>query len=223
MRASWVLLVQYSRFAALYRENFLFHEKCFSHLEQKIGNYDATLLIETFHQPLLVNSLTNKIFDITCTVWEVSVFGVILVRVFSHSDWIRRNTQYLSVLSPNAGKHGPEKLQIRTLFTQCKLYQRFCFLNYSLKMVDGRSPLTLNISVARIYRIVICIGLDLFISKGFSKGDVLSLYSIRTHLSREWSTFLFIVRLWNIHTNGRYLYCGMKKEFIKMRLFSKFR
>ena len=222
MTASWVLLVQYPRFAALYRENFLFHEKCFSHLEQ-IGKYDATLLMETFHQPLLVNSLKTKIFDITCTAWEVSVFGVILVRVFSHSDWTRRDTQYLSVLSPNAGKHGPEKLQVRTLFTQCKLYQRFYFLNYWLKMFDGRSPLTFNISVARIYRILICIGMDLFISKGFSKGDILSLYSIRNHLSREWSTFLFIVRLWNIQINGQYLNCGMKKEFIKMCLFSKFR
>ena len=27
--------------------------------------------------------------------------------------------KYLSVFSPNAGKYGPEKLRIRTLFTQC--------------------------------------------------------------------------------------------------------
>ena len=26
---------------------------------------------------------------------------------------------HLSVFSPNAGKYGPEKLRIRTLFTQC--------------------------------------------------------------------------------------------------------
>ena len=31
-----------------------------------------------------------------------------LVRIFRHSDWIRRNTWYLSVFSPNAGKYGPE-------------------------------------------------------------------------------------------------------------------
>ena len=35
-----------------------------------------------------------------------------LVRIFPHSDWIRRNTEYLSVFSPNAGKYGPEKLRI---------------------------------------------------------------------------------------------------------------
>ena len=29
------------------------------------------------------------------------------------------NTPYLSILSTNVGKYGPEKLQIRTLFTRC--------------------------------------------------------------------------------------------------------
>ena len=32
-----------------------------------------------------------------------------LVRIFPHSDRIRRDTDYLSVFSPNAGKYGPEK------------------------------------------------------------------------------------------------------------------
>ena len=31
------------------------------------------------------------------TAWKVSVFGVILVCIFAHSDWIRRDTEYLSV------------------------------------------------------------------------------------------------------------------------------
>ena len=30
--------------------------------------------------------------------------------------------QYLSVFSPNAGKYGPENLQIRTLFAQWKCF-----------------------------------------------------------------------------------------------------
>ena len=29
-----------------------------------------------------------------------------LVRIFQHWDWIRRDTPYLSVFSPNAGKYG---------------------------------------------------------------------------------------------------------------------
>ena len=32
-----------------------------------------------------------------------------LVRIFPHSAWIRRDTPYLSVFSPNAAKYGPEK------------------------------------------------------------------------------------------------------------------
>ena len=42
------------------------------------------------------------------TEWKESVFGVFLVRIFSHSDWIGRDTPYLSIFSPNAGKYGPE-------------------------------------------------------------------------------------------------------------------
>ena len=32
-----------------------------------------------------------------------------LVRIFPYSDWIRGDTKYLSVFSPNAAKYGPEK------------------------------------------------------------------------------------------------------------------
>ena len=32
-----------------------------------------------------------------------------MVRIFSHSDRIWRDTKYLSVFSPNAGKYRPEK------------------------------------------------------------------------------------------------------------------
>ena len=34
----------------------------------------------------------------------MSVFGVFLVRIFPHLDWIRRDTPYLPAFSPNAGK-----------------------------------------------------------------------------------------------------------------------
>ena len=43
-----------------------------------------------------------------------------LVRIFPHSDWIRRDTKYLSVFNPNAGKYGPEKTPYLTLFTQSR-------------------------------------------------------------------------------------------------------
>ena len=41
-------------------------------------------------------------------VQKVSVFGVILVLIYPHSDWIRRDTEYLSVFNPKAEKYGPE-------------------------------------------------------------------------------------------------------------------
>ena len=42
------------------------------------------------------------------SAWKMFVFGVILARIFLHSDWIRRDTEYFSVFSPNAGKCRPE-------------------------------------------------------------------------------------------------------------------
>ena len=43
------------------------------------------------------------------TAWNMSKYGVFLVRILPHSDWIQRDTKYLSIFSPNAGKHGLEK------------------------------------------------------------------------------------------------------------------
>ena len=40
--------------------------------------------------------------------WKVSVFRVILVRILPYLDWIRRDTPYLFLFSPNSGKCGPE-------------------------------------------------------------------------------------------------------------------
>ena len=40
-----------------------------------------------------------------------------LVRIFPHSDWIWRDTEYLTVFSPNEGKYGPERFKYRH-FTQ---------------------------------------------------------------------------------------------------------
>ena len=62
------------------------------------------------------------------TAWKVSVSGVSLVRIFPHSYWIRRYTEYLSLFSPNAGKYGPEKLRVRTLFTQWKWNEKVVFM-----------------------------------------------------------------------------------------------
>ena len=52
-----------------------------------------------------------------------SVSGVILVRIFLYSDWIRRGTSYLSVFSPNARKCIQDQLQIWTLFSERKNFK----------------------------------------------------------------------------------------------------
>ena len=58
----------------------------------------------------------NAISAKKLTAWNVSVFGAFLVRIFKYLNWIWRDTEYLSVFSPNVEKYWPEKL--RTLFTQ---------------------------------------------------------------------------------------------------------
>ena len=88
-----------------------------------------------------------------------------LVCIFPHSDWIRRNTKYLSEFSPNAWKYGPEKtsyldtfhIVIIWLFKVYNMYQQknntcwftcniccnsktllqaYYFANISLKILD---------------------------------------------------------------------------------------
>ena len=46
----------------------------------------------------------------------MSVFGVFLVRIFPHSDWIRTDTEYLSVFSPNCGKIRIRKTENTDIF-----------------------------------------------------------------------------------------------------------
>ena len=56
------------------------------------------------------------------TALKVSLFGIFLVHIFPHSEWIRRDTSYLHAFSLNAGKYRPEKLRKRTPFTQWTWY-----------------------------------------------------------------------------------------------------
>ena len=67
--------------------------------------------------------------SLLCTAWQVCVFGVFLVRIFSHSAWIRRDTEHLSLFGRNAEKYGPENLQIWALFPQCyRLRHTWCYI-----------------------------------------------------------------------------------------------
>ena len=77
------------------------------------------MMLINYFEWVIVIIQTRLISSNIVTAWKVSVFGVFLVSPFTHSDWIRRDTEHLSVFSPNVGKYRPEKLRIRTLFTQC--------------------------------------------------------------------------------------------------------
>ena len=69
------------------------------------SNYnEMRLLQDSFVFILLLQSFSC----IPYTDWKVSVSGVILVSIFPHFDWIRSDTDYLSIFSPNAGKYGQE-------------------------------------------------------------------------------------------------------------------
>ena len=74
-----------------------------------------------------------------------------LVRISPHLDWIRTDTEYLSVLSPNTGKYGPEKIPYLDTFYavvvyhskpssfghkwkyQCSLFRSFKYIVYRYK------------------------------------------------------------------------------------------
>ena len=62
-------------------------------------------------------------------------------------------------------------------------------------MVGVRSLLYLENPAASTCRFLMCIGIDLSISKSFPKGDVLSLHTMRRLLSSKWLILLFILRL----------------------------
>ena len=52
--------------------------------------------------------ILSNIYEKDHCVKNVQNTELFLVGIFPHSDWIQRDTSYLSVLSPNAGKYRPE-------------------------------------------------------------------------------------------------------------------
>ena len=72
---------------------------------------------------ILKKNFKNR--TIKCTAQKTSIFGVFLVRIVPHPDWIRRDTLHLYKFILNAGKYGPEKLRIRTFFTQWRYAEAY--------------------------------------------------------------------------------------------------
>ena len=77
------------------------------------------LIFECLTSSNFQSSYFYRICSMIACAWKMSVFGVFHVLFFRHSDWIRRDTQYLSIFSQNVVKYRPENLRMRTLSTQC--------------------------------------------------------------------------------------------------------
>ena len=98
--------------------------------KQRFLNNTFLVLMKTIIEASKV--IIHVTIRLTITAWKVSVFGVFLVRLLGHSEWIWSDTIYLSVSSSNAGKYAPEKLQIRTFFTQSMLHLTLLRFSYRL-------------------------------------------------------------------------------------------
>ena len=107
---------------------------------------------ETHLRNVVVNKVSsvNKGITKTCLIVDmvkenwlwIAVAGcpnteLFLVLIFLHSDWIWRNTEYLSVFSPNTGKYGPEiTLYLDTFRAACFCINFFyVFLYYIFYIV----------------------------------------------------------------------------------------
>ena len=84
-------------------------------------------LIDAWQSPTYVSANCN-------TAWKLSIFGVFLVRIFLHLCWIQRDTPYLSVFSPIAGKYKPKKNPNTNIFYEVRASKSFRFSkDYTLK------------------------------------------------------------------------------------------
>ena len=69
------------------------------------------------------------------TVWNVSKYGVFLVRIFPHSDWIRRDTN-----DTNAGKYRAKKNSVFGHFSRSGHWPILChwLFQYPLKTSENQ-------------------------------------------------------------------------------------
>ena len=73
-----------------------------------------------------------------------------LVRIFPYSDWILRDTLYLSVFNPNVGKCGPEKTPYLDTF-----HTVVCIIIYSFTCLSPFIINTIDTAIIRSSRLVV--------------------------------------------------------------------
>ena len=85
-----------------------------------------------FYLSFIIHSLFIQLYCVK-SVRNTELF---LARIFPHSDWIRRDTKYVSVFSPNAGKYGPDITPYLNTFhavVELAFYIRPIYLNNFFK------------------------------------------------------------------------------------------
>ena len=98
------------------------YSKCYSKLSIDVIRLEfGKRLFNLKREKTSVSATFIRIKMISLPLLEKCPYSVFLVRIFPNSDTVQRDTEYLYVFSPNAGKHGQEKLRIRSLFMQCYL------------------------------------------------------------------------------------------------------
>ena len=99
------------------------------------------------------------------------IFGVFLVRIFPHSEWIPRDTEYLSVFSPNARNTDQKNSEYwhfsrSETFSESQIIVKYILANISLKLSITKQVYVLNMVVSvfivnnkdiwRLYSISFC-------------------------------------------------------------------
>ena len=67
-------------------------------------NVDWNFVFKPFRGKPLV-SYSSYLIHLDVAAWKVYVFGVFLVRISPHLNWLRRVTEYLSIFSSNMEKY----------------------------------------------------------------------------------------------------------------------
>ena len=111
--------------------------------------------------------LSFRFLGYTSTAEKVSKYGVFLARVFRHSDWIRRDTPFLSVFSSNEAKYGQEKTAYLDNFHTVISWAKLVWSSASQKILEScgfKNLLFLRIN-STLFQLILVIKLLKFMVK----------------------------------------------------------
>ena len=97
-------------------------------LEKLLRKFNISFIFLEFPTEIVLPLNCVEVFSFSqlYTTWKVSVYGVFLVRIFPHSDWIRRDTEYSVGMRENTDQENSEYrhfLWCHILFSNLKTNQ----------------------------------------------------------------------------------------------------